>query len=282
MRPFLLALALLASCCALAACGEREGANSPGKGKEFTLMLDWVPNPDHAGLFTAKANGHFEDVGLNVKIRTPTDPSAPIKQVAEGRVDLAISYAPEVLRQREKGLPVVAVAALVQKPLTSIISLGKVAKPADLAGKKVGTAGIDYQDAYLDAILERANVDPGSVERRNVGFNLNQALLTKRVDATLGGFENVEAVDLAERKKNPRVINVENAGIPRYDELVIVANEDKLEDQGDLIRSFTGALARGTSDVQKDPDNEVSGFWTSAATATTGSPFSRWRSTSGA
>ena len=56
-------------------------------------------------------------------IRTPSDPAAPIKQVAAGRVDLAISYEPEVLRARDQGLKVVSVGALVQTPLTSIISL---------------------------------------------------------------------------------------------------------------------------------------------------------------
>ena len=253
MRPPLLIAALLALTLLAAGCGKREGADEPGDGKEFTVMLDWVPNPDHVGLYMAQQGDHFADVGLNVQLRPPTDPSAPIKQVAAGRVDLAISYTPEVLRQREKGLPVVAVAALAQRPLTSIVSLGEVRRPEDLAGKRVGTAGIDYQDAYLDAILREANVDPGEVERRNVSFNLTQALLTRKVDAVLGAFENIEAVDLRERKRDPVVINVADAGIPVYDELVLVANEDALEDDGELVRGFVGALARGTADAEADP-----------------------------
>ena len=107
-----------------------------------------------------KANGDFQEAGLDVEIRQPPDPAAPIKQVAAGRVDLAISYEPEVLRARDQGLSVVSVAALVQKPLTSIISLpkAKIRKPADLEGKTVGTAGIDYQHAYLETILREAGV----------------------------------------------------------------------------------------------------------------------------
>ena len=255
---------LLAALCALAAllaagCGKREGADGPGDGEELTVMLDWVPNPDHANIYTAQANGHFERVGLDVKLRTPTDPSAPIKQVAAGRVDLAISYAPEVLRQRDKGVPVVAVAALVQRPLTSIVALpgSGVRTPADLAGKEVGTAGIDYQAAYLQEILRKAGVAEGDVETKNVGFNLSQALLTKRVDAVLGAFYNVEGSDLREQGKRPVIIPVDRAGIPRYDELVLVANEDRLEDDGDLIRSFLGALARGTADLRADERAET-------------------------
>ena len=105
-------------------------------------------------------------------IRQPPDPAAPIKQVAAGRVDLAISYEPEVFRARDQGLRRVAgsVGAVVQKPLTALISLpaAKIAKPADLKGKTVGTAGIDYQSAYLQTILSEARVPADSVkdERR--------------------------------------------------------------------------------------------------------------------
>ena len=67
-------------------------------------MLDYFPNADHAGIYAAQAAGYFKQAGLDVKIRQPADPAAPIKQVAAGRVDLAISYEPEVLRARDEGL----------------------------------------------------------------------------------------------------------------------------------------------------------------------------------
>ena len=86
-------------------------------------MLDFFPNADHAAIYAAEAGGHFKDVGLDVEIRQPPDPAAPLKQVVAGRVDLAISYEPEVLRARDQGLAAQAVGALVQAPLTSIISL---------------------------------------------------------------------------------------------------------------------------------------------------------------
>jgi len=69
-----------------------------------------------------------------------------------------VSYQPDVLLARDQGADVVAVGALVQKPLTSLMSLGAkgVTDPKQLAGKTVGTAGIPYQSAYLKAILARA------------------------------------------------------------------------------------------------------------------------------
>jgi putative hydroxymethylpyrimidine transport system substrate-binding protein len=261
IRPFVAALLALAAL-AGAACGEKEDVLEPKGSKEFELLLDYFPNADHAGIYAAQAGGHFEQAGLEVKIRQPADPAAPIKQVAAGRVDAAISYEPEVLRARDKGLRVVAVGAIVQKPLTSIISLprARVRRAADLKGKTVGTAGIDYQSAYLRTILLDAGVDPGSVKERNVGFNLVPALLTRKVDAILGGFWNYEGTELRLRKRDPRIIRVERAGVPTYNELVLVANEDALERDGDRLRAFTAAISRGTRDLRRDPDRGIEGL----------------------
>ena len=109
-----------------------------------------------------------------MRVRTPSDPAAPLKLLAAGKADLAISYEPELLLARDKGLKLVSVGAIVQAPLTSIMSLGskKIRTPADLEGKRVGTAGIPYQSAYLKTILEKAGADPTSVKETNVGFNL--------------------------------------------------------------------------------------------------------------
>ena len=256
----LVALLLLAAL--LAGCGEKEDVLEPRGSKHVELMLDYFPNADHAGIYAAQAGGHFEQAGLDVAIRQPPDPAAPIKQLAAGRVDLAISYEPEVLRARDQGLPVVSVGAIVQKPLTSIISLpeAKVRGPADLEGKTVGTAGIDYQSAYLRTILLEAGVPPRTVKERNVGFSLTPALLTGRVDAVLGAFWNYEGTELRLKGKRPRIIRMDEAGVPTYNELVLVANERSLERNAETIRAFIGALFRGTRDLREDPDEAIDGL----------------------
>lgn len=254
MRRALVPVAALALL--LAGCGEKKETVAGGGERRFEVMLDYFPNADHAPIYAALGRGEFEKAGLDVKIRQPPDPAAPVKQVAAGRVDLAISYEPEVMRARDQGLRVVAVGALVRGPLTSIISLPKarIESPKDLRGKTVGTAGIDYQTAYLESILAANDVPRGSVKVRNVGFNLTPTLLTGKVDATLGAFWNYEGIDLARRGRKPRIIRVEDAGVPRYDELVFVANASALETQGPLIRRFIAAVGRGTQALRRRPE----------------------------
>ncbi len=245
---------VLLAALALAACGEKP-ENEKGQPQAFNLTLDFYPNPDHVGIYMAKRLGYFRDAGLDVSINAPSDPSAPLKQVAAGQADLAISYEPEVLLAREEGLDVVAVGALVDRPLTSMIWLRKsgVKRVTDLRGKTIATAGIPYQDAYLKTILARANMSPSDVKSVNVGFGLLPALLGGHASAMLGGFSNIEGVDLRVRGKKPVVTPVDELGVPRYDELVLVAKGSRLKEDSEPIRLFIAALARGTAAAERNP-----------------------------
>jgi putative hydroxymethylpyrimidine transport system substrate-binding protein len=252
-----IAVVAVAACAAAlaAGCGEKSESTTPGTPEPFTLALDFYVNPDHVGVFEAIDKGYFRDAGLEVEPQTPSDPSAPIKQVATGRADLAISYEPEVLLARDQGLPVKAVAAVVPTPLTSMIWLkdSGIQDVKDLRGKTIATAGIPYQEAYLQTILERAGLSENDVNVVNVQQGLLQAILGGRAQAMLGGFLNVEGVDLQLRGEDPTVIPVNELGIPTYNELVLVANSETLDEQSEEIRLFIDALERGTMAAADDP-----------------------------
>jgi len=256
-RPSAALLVVIALACALAlgACGAKQDAISASGARRFTVMLDFFPNADHAALYSAISHGDFRSAGLDVQPQAPADPAEPLKLLAAGKVDMAISYEPELLLARDRGLQVVSIAALVQRPLTSIIALPArhVSTVASLAGKRVGTAGIAYQAAELRTALQSAGVKPGSVREANVGFNLVPAMLSGQVDATLGGFWNYEAIQLRLLHKRPVVIPVDQAGVPTYDELVLVVRADEARKRGQDLRAFLQALTRGEREVRADP-----------------------------
>jgi putative hydroxymethylpyrimidine transport system substrate-binding protein len=179
--------------------------------------------------------------------------------VAAGKIDAAISYEPELLLARNKGLPLVSVAALVQEPLTSIVSLGSkhITTPAKLRGKIVGDAGIPYQHAYLTTILSHAGVPAKSVKEINVGADLLPAMLSGKVDATLGAYWNVEAVQLARMHKHPNVIRMNQVGVPNYDELVLVVRANEINERIDLVRRLVQSMARGYDAVRRNPQAAV-------------------------
>jgi len=253
-RRVAIALAVLFTL-ALSACGAKQDVISTSKTKSFTVMLDWFPNADHAALYSAISHGDFRAVGLAVHPVVPSETAEPLKLLAAGKVDMAISYEPQLLLARDQGLKLVAIGALVQRALTSIIALpGKhVSKVADLTGRTVGTAGIPYQAAELRTVLESAGVNPATVKEVNVGFNLVPAMLSGKVAATLGGFWNYEAIQLGLLHKKPLTIPVDQAGVPSYNELVLVVREDEAHTRGQDLRAFLQALTRGENEVRADP-----------------------------
>ena len=218
----------------------------------------------------AQKLGYFADAGLDVSIPTPSDPAAPTKLVAAGQTDLAISYEPEVVFAKQKGLDVVAIGALIDRPLTSMIWLKKSgirASPTS-AARRSRPRAFPTRTPISKTILARANLSPEDVKTVNVGFGLLPALLGGNADAMLGGFSNIEGVDLRARGKDPVVTPVDKLGVPTYDELVVVANRERLEEDPEAIRLFLAALSRGTAAAVKSPAATVSACWKPTPTST--------------
>jgi putative hydroxymethylpyrimidine transport system substrate-binding protein len=262
MRRRIAALAgALLAVLALTACGEKKDALGPTAkhAQTLRLMLDWVPNADHVGIYEGIADGAFKAAGLNVSVETPPNPAAPLSLLEAGKVDVAITYEPQLMLARDKGAPLVAFGAIVQRPLTSIVSLGKkhITSVKQLKGKTVGDAGIPYQHAYLQTILKHAGVPTSSVKEVNVGDDLVGSMLSGRVDATLGAYWNYEAIQLAQDHKRPNVIHVENAGVPDYDELVLVTTETTFANHTTELRRFVQALGRSYTSVRANPQAAV-------------------------
>jgi putative hydroxymethylpyrimidine transport system substrate-binding protein len=257
-RGFALAAAL-AALAAVAGCGEMQDPTTPAKTLSLTMMLDYFPNADHVGVYQALAEGDFAHAGLDVHVEAPSDPSAPLKDLLSHRADVAISYEPELMLARNQGEPLAAFGAILQQPLTSIVSVGSehITSVANLRGHTIGYAGLAYQRAYLDTILTHAGIPISSVKLVDVGENLVPAMLSGQVAATIGAYWNYEAIQLTEKGKRPNVIRVNNVGVPNYDELVLVATKATLANKPTEIRDFVQALARGYESARRDPQAAV-------------------------
>jgi putative hydroxymethylpyrimidine transport system substrate-binding protein len=242
---------------AIAGCGEVSNTLHPpvGTANSLNVELDYFPNADHVGIYEAQARGYFKQADLDVHLHAPTNAATPLQLLESGKVDVAISYEPDVLLARNQNIPLVSVAAIVQRPLTSIVSVGSqnITTPKDLRGKTVGTSGIPYQSAFLQTILRRAHVPASSVKEVNVGEGLVPAMVSGRVNATLGAYWNYEAIELAQLGKRPNVIHMEQAGVPTYNELVFVVRKATIVNHAPLIRRFVQAVARGYRAARANP-----------------------------
>jgi putative hydroxymethylpyrimidine transport system substrate-binding protein len=211
---------------ALMGCGG-DGAE-PGAPEGATLVLDFQPNAVHAGIYAAQTNSFFEDEGVDLTIREPSSTADAGKLLETGRADFAVMDINDFGIARERGLDLVAIAAIVQSPLASVIARNRdqIRTPADLAGKTVGVTGVPSDDAVLDTVLRAGGVAPGDVRRVTIGFNAVAQLAAGKIDAATA-FWNAEGVQLKELGIPTREFRVDEFGAPRYPELVLVARDQR-------------------------------------------------------
>lgn len=242
MKPALLSL-LLSLLALPAAAADR-----------LSIMLDWFVNPDHGPIIVAQERGYFQDAGLEVEIVAPADPADPPKLAAAGKVDLAVSYQPQLYLQHEAGLPLVRVGTLVNSPLYCVMvdADGPVRTVADLKGRKVGFSIAGIEEALMHTMLRHNGVDPAEVTQINVNFSLTPSLIAGQVDAVSGAFRNFELHQMSGVGREGRCFLPEENGVPAYDELIYVANAALAGD--DRIARFLSATARAAAEIAAEPD----------------------------
>ena len=230
-------------------------AGPAGAAEKLTVLLDWFVNPDHGPLFVALERGEFAKRGLEVEFIAPADPNDPPKLVAAGRADIAVSYQPQLHLQVEAGLPLTRIGTLVATPLNSIVVLADspIRSIADLKGRKIGFSVGGFEDALLGAMLAKHGLTLKDIELINVNFSLSPALMSGQVDAVIGAFRNFELNQMDIAGRPGRAFFLEEEGIPAYDELVLVAKNDRLGDA--RLRAFIDAVEAGTQYMVNHPDD---------------------------
>ena len=238
---FVLSLAALGSMPAAA------GTATAAPVHKVTVWLDWYPNTDHAGIYVALAKGYYAAAGLDVKVQVPSGAADAVKLVAHGTGDVAISYEPTVLLSRQEGIPVVAIGAVVQKPLNAVLALKStgITRPRQLEGHTVGMAGEPSDYTNLQALMQDDGGSYDKVHPVNVGYNLLPALLSHRVDAVIGAYWTWEALQAQAAGKPVNVMRLERYGVPTYDELVFITGQSRLSGEPIVLRAFLKATFAG-------------------------------------
>jgi len=215
--------------------------------QKVTFMLDWYPNPDHVPAYVADRMGLFAKQDLSVKILVPADPNDPLKLVAAGKIDFAISYEPSVIIARSEGLPIVSIGALVQHPLSTILFLKSsgIQTPADLRGRKIGYSVEPLYRVLLEAVAEKGGLKPSDYQAVRVGFNLSPPLLSGQLDAVIGAFRNYEAIQIELEGKPVGILPLEENGVPDFYELVIICSEKTLKENPARVAAFMRGLTQG-------------------------------------
>ena len=231
--------------------------------QSLTLMLDWYLNPNHAPLLVAQSQGYFKQQGLAVHFITPSDPMDPVKLVATQQVDLGISYPATLIMGLSKGLALQRVGALINHPLTCLLtkSNGPIQSIADLKHHRIAYTGDAADRAALQTVLAQAKLSLNEVALINVHFNLLQALLTDQVDAAIGISCNYQPLLMQHYGFSPHSFNLSHYGVPAHEEYIIISHSKRIHDA--QLRKFMIALRQATTYLKHHPEQA----WQAAITA---------------
>lgn len=221
--------------------------------EKVRLLLDWFINPNHAAIFAAQHSGAFKKEGLDVEMIAPADSASVPLLLAAGKVDLAISYQPQLYTLVDKDVPVIRVGTLINQPLNTLTTVSDdIHSLKDFAGKSIGYAVPGTEDVAIRNMLKSQGVDADSVKLINLNMDGTSALLTHKIDGAMTIFRNYELLDLKDKGAQPTVFKPEDYGVPAYDELIILANQ-KTAAQDKRIPAFLRGLDAGVAWLRAHP-----------------------------
>ena len=260
LRRLAIPLALLALLAA--ACGGSGSSSSTTTARAgatpVRVVLDFVPNAVHAGLYAALEQGFYRQHGLAVQLVAPAGTAQPLAAVSSGRAVLGLADLIDVTLANRQGAGLRVVAAVVQRPLVSLMARadGPVRRPRDLVGRTVGLTGVPSDRAVARTIIKGDGGDPDRVHYVVIGFSAVPSLVGHKVDAAIG-FWPADGVEL-ERRTPARIFRLERFGGPAFPELVIFARASTLKRSPGLVRSFLSATSEGYALARSDPAKALS------------------------
>lgn len=243
----------------MVACGGTDNAakNEDKTLRDVTVILDYVPNTNHTGLYAAKDLGFYEEVGLNVNIIEPTDGVTPTL-IAAGKGDFGITYQEDVTYAlaSEDPLPIKAIATIIQHNTSGFASyVGKnITSPKDFEAKTYSGWGSPAEEAIINAVMKKSGADFSKLTMIT-SDGLNYGMLKKDIDliwmfwAWDGIASKREGIDvnyIELRELDPRL---------DYYTPVIVANNETLKNDPDMVKKFMAATTKGYEYAIQNPDD---------------------------
>lgn len=253
-----LLLLLMVMAISLMACQPKEDSKVDSKAEnnkltDVVVSLDWVPNTNHTGLYVAQEKGYFKEQGLNVKIVQPSEDSASTL-VANNRADFGIYFQPNMTSRLEKGVPITAVAAILQHNPAGLLSLKSLGakSPKDLNGKRYSTWEDPIDDATVAHVVGDKLVKiPGEATDATVALRMNQfdyILAYYGWDGIHAKMQDVETNFFFLRDYEP---------IFDYYAPVIITNNKLLENNPELVKKTLAAMKKGYLYAAKNPEESA-------------------------
>ncbi len=228
--------------------------------KELTsvkLMLDWVPNTNHTGIFVAQTKGYFKEAGLKVEIIQPGE-VYPEAAVASGAADFGISFQENVTLARADNVPIISIAAVLQHNTSGFASAAKlnVTSPADFEGLRYGAWGSPFELPTLEVLMKCSDADFSKLKIVQTGFTDPLALIEENQIDMAWIFYGWQGFQAKQQGVDLNVVMMKDYFncIPDYYTPVVITSEETAAKRGEVVKAFMKALSRGYDFAIEHPD----------------------------
>ena len=224
----------------------------------LTLTMNWTADSAHLGFAMAKANGFYEDEGLDVTLEEGRGSSVAAQLVATGQADLGYADAGAALNVASQGAPIKVIATIWKSGQFGIQSLASsgIASPADLKGKRIAVAPGTAMVPLVPVFLAANGMSESDVEVVSATQSAALGLLASGdIDAIAETPENT-VVPLKAQGLDVDNMYFYNNGVPVVS-LSLIAREDKIAKNPDLYKRFINATARGWQAAMENPEAAV-------------------------
>ncbi|HEX2702172.1 MAG TPA: ABC transporter substrate-binding protein [Solirubrobacteraceae bacterium] len=238
-----------------AGCGVVHTRTTLGGTRKLVVAIGGMPSALYAPIYEGIANGDFARGALSVSVSAPAGGETVLNALSAGQASVAITSEPALLAARAAGSRLVAIGALVQAPLESIISLAShpITTPRQLLGKTVASTGTPLAAAALATFLAPAGIASSRLHTIDAGSDVEAPLTQRKAVAIVGGLWNYDAVALDLSHHQASVIRLPSAGVPSFSELVVVVRTGEAHRDGGLLRAFLQSLTRSEQAVRANP-----------------------------
>lgn len=267
LRRTAIVLACLAAASAIAGCGAssssstKGGAAAPpgptassGAREKVTMVLEFAISPSQEGFFSALGRGYFARQGLDVSYQVPGDIGIPIKAVASGRADFALSLSTLSASAYAEGSPIQVISTIEPRlGLGMLVLPGKVKSYKEIEGKTVGNGFLPQEEICFKRQLKKYGVPEKSIKLVNPGFNLVASLLQGKVDMVVGSVNYESQIVKAITGKEGRVYQFNEGNLcPPYS-IQLITSKREIERHPETVRRFVRAELEGVSFAIRHP-----------------------------
>jgi putative hydroxymethylpyrimidine transport system substrate-binding protein len=223
-----------------------------------TLVLDFVPNAVHAGIYRAVAAGYYRKAGIDLTVRVPGATTDTLRLIDAGTAQFGLADGSDVAQLIAAGGDARAVMAVVEQPVGALIARADehLRSPADLQGQTVGITGVPSDTATLDTEVRHAGGDPAKVHVVTIGFDGGQALAAGKIGA-FTGFWPDDGVSLQVTGTPITIFTLNGNGGPDYPGLVAFTRRGLIASDPGLVRAFVAATVHGYLDTLHDPQRSL-------------------------